>query len=88
MALKRNEDIEAAELDGDLLLFSPKAKKFFVMNPTAAFVWEKLAAVRDEPSLAKAICIEFGGVSEAQALDDIRRIISVMKSLDLLLDAT
>ena len=36
--LRHNPDIEASELNGELLLFNGATNKFFVMNPTAAFV--------------------------------------------------
>jgi hypothetical protein len=42
-SLRQNPEIEKAELKGELLLFNSASNKFFVMNPTASFVWDKLA---------------------------------------------
>ena len=84
--LQRSPNIEAAPMDGELLLFSPVAQKFFVMNPTAAVLWEALEQPCDEQGLAKTLCAEFTGVTHDKALDDVRAAIQNMRDLGLVGD--
>lgn len=78
MKLQRNSTIEASPLDGDLLLFNPTLNKFFLMNPTACFLWNALAEPKDEDTLATELCANFDGVTRERALDDVRGVIQDM----------
>jgi hypothetical protein len=82
--LHQNPEIEASELNGELLLFNGKTNKFFVMNKTAAFVWEKIKQPTDEQALASALCQNFKGLTEGQALEDIKETIKNMRDLGLI----
>ena len=84
MAIRRNPKIEAAPLKDELLLFNGAANKFFVMNASAAFIWERLREPADEETLAAALCESFSGIGREQALADIRQAVRAMIDLGLL----
>jgi PqqD family protein of HPr-rel-A system len=84
--LRQNPEIEKAELKGELLLFNNASNKFFVMNPTAAFVWEKLASPTDEQALATALCASFSQTTKEQALEDVKETLKTMRELGLILE--
>ena len=84
--MRHNPDIEASELNGELLLFNGATNKFFVMNPTAAFVWERTKQRTSEQELAVGLCQSFTGTTEEQALVDVRETLKNMRELGLLLE--
>ena len=84
--MRQNPEIEASELNGELLLFNGTTNKFFVMNKTAAFVWEKIKQPTNEQALASALCQNFKGMTEGQALEDVRETLKNMRDLGLLSD--
>jgi PqqD family protein of HPr-rel-A system len=84
--LRQNPEIEASELNGELLLFDGSTNKFFVMNPTAAFVWERINQPTAERELASALCEHFNGTTEEQALEDVREALKNMRELGLVLE--
>ena len=86
MTLRRNPEIEAAPLKDELLLFNGSANKFFVMNVTAAFLWERLREPAGEEALAEALCASFSGIAAHQALADVRQTVKSMLDLGLLVD--
>ena len=86
MTLRRNPQIEAAPLKDELLLFNGTANKFFVMNFTAAFLWERLREPAGEEALAEALCTSFSGIAADQALADVRQTVKSMLDLGLLVD--
>ena len=84
--MRQNPEIEAAELKGELLLLNSTTNKFFVMNPTAAFIWEKLAEPVDEQQLVSALCERFNGATTEQARADVEETLKNMQELGLVLD--
>lgn len=88
MTLRRNPQVEAAPLKDELLLFNGSANKFFVMNPSAAFLWEALSTPTGEQALAERMCASFSGVGVEQALADVRNTLKTMVDLGLLIDET
>jgi hypothetical protein len=84
--LHQNPDIEASELNGELLLFNGTTNKFFVMNRTAAFVWERIKQLTSEQELAAGLCQSFTGTTEEEALLDVRETLKNMRELGLLLE--
>lgn len=69
---QRNPAIEAAPMQDETILFDPATNTFCMLNGTAAFLWERLAAPCTAEQLAAAVCGSFDGVSEAVAEDDVR----------------
>jgi coenzyme PQQ synthesis protein D (PqqD) len=86
MILRRNPQIEAAPLKDEMLLFNGNANKFFVMNVTAAFLWERLREPADVDALADALCTSFSGIAADRALADVRQAVKSMLDLGLLVD--
>jgi hypothetical protein len=86
MTLRRSPEVEIAPLKDELLLFNGSSNKFFVMNSTAAFLWEQLREPADEEALVAALCSSFSGVTADQALADIRQTVKQMLELCLLMD--
>jgi PqqD family protein of HPr-rel-A system len=84
--LRRNPEIEASELNGELLLFNGATNKFFVMNSTAAFLWEQMKQPTGEEELASALCQHFNGATREQAREDVKETLKNLKELGLLLD--
>ena len=84
--MRQNPEIESSELNGELLLFDGTTNKFFVMNPTAAFVWEKTKQPIDEQEMASALFAHFNGTTKEQALEDVKETLKHMQELGLLLD--
>jgi hypothetical protein len=87
MTLRRNPQVEASPLKDELLLFDAKANKFFVMNASAAFLWEQLSEPAAEEALAEKMQATFHGVGGAQALADVRQTVRSMLELGLLIDS-
>jgi hypothetical protein len=84
--LRQNPDIEAAELKGELLLLNNAASKFYVMNSTASFIWEKLAMPTSEEELTSAVCNKFSNASPDQAREDVNETLKNMREYGLILD--
>jgi hypothetical protein len=84
--LRRNPQVEASPLKDELLLFNGADNKFFVMNASAAFLWEALREPAAEESLAASMVASFSGVGDEQALADVRHTIRTMLDLGLLID--
>lgn len=84
--MRQNPEIEASELNGELLLFDSNTNKFFVMNPTAAFVWERTKQPIDEEAMASAMLAHFNGTTKERVLEDVKETLKHMQELGLLLD--
>ena len=82
--LRRHPDIEEAPLKNELLLFRGSDNKFFVMNSTAAFLWQRLESPAEEEDLAARVCAAFSGVSADQARADVADTIKLMLELNLI----
>ena len=84
---QRNPQIEVAPLKDELLLFNAATNKFFVMNVTAAFLWERLAESAGEEALVGAIRSTFAGISGEQAVEDVKDTVKMMIDLGLLVES-
>lgn len=79
----RNPRIEAAPLNEEAILLDPATSKFFMLNRTSAFIWERLSAPSTADSLAGEICKSFENVTPADALKDVRATLEEMLSMEL-----
>lgn len=84
--MRQNPDIEAAELKGEVLLLNNAASKFYVMNSTASFIWEKLVTPTSEEELASALCSKFPEASPEQARQDVNETLKNMREYGLILE--
>jgi hypothetical protein len=85
--LRQNPGMEASELNGELLLFDGNTNKFFVMNPTAAFVWNRIGEPTPpgDEELASSLCAHFAGATQEQTLQDVKETLKNMVELGLVL---
>jgi hypothetical protein len=81
---KKNPKVEEAPLRDDLLLFNPESAKFFMLNPTMAFVWRRCGELQSYQALAQTLAEEFDGVDGATASADVMTAVRELVSLGLL----
>jgi hypothetical protein len=80
---RRVAGVEAAPLQGESILYDPESKRFFVLNRTAAFVWERLESPAVVEDLAAAVCGAFQAVELEAARSDVRGTLVQMVELGL-----
>jgi len=68
----------------ETILYHPTSQRFCVLNPTAAFVWERLGAPSSAPELASAVLAGFSGVAAADAQRDVAKVLSDLHNLELI----
>jgi Coenzyme PQQ synthesis protein D (PqqD) len=83
--LRRNPKIEEAPLQSELMLFDPTTSKFFVMNPTMAFLWRKCDGDQPLPAIVESLSKEFSGVDAAVAEAELRHAVDELVGLGLLI---
>lgn len=81
---KRNPRMESAPLQEEAILFDPAASKFFVLNRTSSFLWDRLAQPSTVESLAHEVCTRFSEVGSAEALRDVGGVVEQMLALELI----
>ena len=84
---QKNPKVEAAPLNEEAILFDPTSSKFFMLNRTSSFIWERLSAPKTAELLAGELCNSFEDVEMAQALKDVRATLDQMLSMDLVVVA-
>ncbi len=83
-APQRNPVIEEAPLQSELMLFDPGSRRFFVLNPTMAFLWKRCDGERLLSDIAVELCGAFDGVDPPRAQADLNKALDEMRSLGLL----
>jgi hypothetical protein len=83
MLFQKRASIEAAPLQDEALLFHPEDNHFFVLNGTAAFVWEQLPVPSSVEEIAERLCRSYGGVARDEALRDVRGVLDEMVALSI-----
>lgn len=68
----RNDQIEAAPLNEEAILFNPVSTNFFMLNQTSSFIWDNLPTARTVEALADRICAHFAQVTREVALRDVQ----------------
>lgn len=82
---QRNPKIEEAPLQNELMLFDPESSKFFVLNPTMAWVWQHCGDTElDE--MVPAMVESFEGVTPEQASTDLEEALNELRKLGLITD--
>lgn len=79
----RNQSIEAAPLQEELMLFSAATKKFCVLNSSAAHIWARLEQPRTEEELVSSVCEAFDAANRETVEQDVRGVLGQLESLDL-----
>ena len=80
---EQNQEIEAAPLNEEAILFNPTSSKFFMLNSTSAFVWERLSTPATIEGIATAIIDNFSDVTAEDAIADVSTTVEELVSLDL-----
>jgi tRNA A37 threonylcarbamoyltransferase TsaD len=80
---RQNPRIEAAPLDDEAILFDPTASKFFMLNRTSSFVWQRLSTPSSAKTLADELCKHFDSVVPSDVLNDVEHALEQMLSMDL-----
>ncbi|APV48484.1 hypothetical protein BWI17_01545 [Betaproteobacteria bacterium GR16-43] len=78
MRYQQNAAAEAAPLDRGLMVLEPESRRFCALNPTSTLLWSRLAQPATAEQLAEFMVGHFQGVSQADALKDVRAIIDEM----------
>jgi Coenzyme PQQ synthesis protein D (PqqD) len=82
---RAREGVVAAELDGDVTLFDG-TETAFVLNPTAADLWDLLADPRDLPSLVAVLADRYG-TTAAAITADVRTLVDELAARGLVVPA-
>ena len=80
----RNQAIEAAPLNDEAILLDPATSKFFMLNRTSSFIWDRLSTPSTAESLAGAICNSFENVEMSAALEDVQATLNEMQAAGLI----
>ena len=83
LSLKRNPKIEEAPLQGELMLFDPASSKFFVMNPTMAFLWRQCDGRTSLRTMVERLPTAFSGVDRVSAEAELRSALNELIDLGL-----
>lgn len=84
----RNPRIEEAPLQGELMLFDPEGSRFFVLNPTMAFVWRRCDGTQTLAGMLDGLRQEFSEVEPDAATADLRTALGQLCSLGLVVDSS
>ena len=82
---QKNPRVEAAPLNEEAILFDPTGSKFFMLNSTSSFIWERLTSPTTAESLAAEICKSFDNVSPTDALKDVCSALDQMLSMQIVI---
>jgi len=66
---RSTSDVEVAPLEDGSILFDPSSKQFYMLNRSAAMLWEELENESSSDELAGKLCAQFPDLS----MDDARR---------------
>jgi hypothetical protein len=78
----RNSGVEMAPMKDETVLFNPANKKFCVLNPTAALIWNILEEPRTIPEIVAAIREQFDAVDSSRVEEDVRRALNELRLIE------
>ena len=79
----RTPNVEEAPLAGELMLFDPSSSRFFVLNPTMAFIWRHCDGRHTVGAMRDALQQAFSDVGETTAGADIEKALVEIVALGL-----
>ena len=80
----RSGDVEAAPMLEETILYSPAAKRFCMLNPTAAALWEGLAQPATLEQLTDRIRTRFEADAAADVEGDVRAALQHFGELNMI----
>ena len=87
LQVSRNPGADFAPMKNESVLFQPKTNQFCLLNATATFLWSQLDQPRSVSDLADRLCDRFDGVTTAEALRDVEKLVEELRSLDCLISS-
>src|SRR5262245_48408355 len=82
-APKARADISTYPLDNDLVLYDTMSREGFILNSTAAKVWQLADGSRTPAAMARAMAKDYG-VEYKSALGDVRELLTALDGAGLL----
>jgi hypothetical protein len=79
----RKPNVEEAPLAGELMLFDPASSRFFVLNPTMAFIWRRCDGHHTVGAMLDALQHEFDHVEATTASTDLEKALVEIVALGL-----
>jgi hypothetical protein len=77
---RRSPSAESAPLQAETIVYDSGAKRFCMLNPTAAFMWDHLNEPRTVQELAEAVRSSFAVADTACVEDDVRAVLAQFAS--------
>ena len=74
--------VSSYSLDDELVIYTPTDGQAYVLNRTAARIWQLCDGTRTDRAMAREIAVAFGE-DEAQILADVRELIEGLTSAGL-----
>ena len=75
-------DVSAYPLDDEIVIYTPADGQAFVLNPTAARIWELCDGTRTDVDMAREIAAAYGQ-DDAEVLADVRELIEGLRAAGL-----
>ncbi len=76
-------ETSAFPLDDELVVYDADSGRSYVLNPTAACIWELCDGLHSLPAIAQQLCVAFA-IPYERALDDVRELIDDFHAAGLL----
>lgn len=73
---QQSPGIELEQMGGETVLLNVGTSRFCLLNPTAAFLWERLKQPATKNHLVSEICQSFSGGAAESVLEDVEKVIS------------
>ena len=80
---RRREGLYERELPGELILYDPECDRAFLLNQTAAAVWDLCDGATSVEQMAREISASFS-ISQERALEDARTTVANLEREGLL----
>jgi hypothetical protein len=80
---QRGSTVEAAPLQDEALLFHPEVNRFYVLNGTASYIWDRLKEPASAEEIAEQICRTYAGVAQPEALRDVEGVLQQMVAMSV-----
>jgi PqqD family protein of HPr-rel-A system len=78
---RQADDVETAPMRDETLLYSPASNKFYVLNETAAFLWDVLQVPCSEDLLLEKLCASFEVEDVTVATEEVRQTLQQFSEL-------
>ena len=76
----RAAGVETAPMKDEMVLFNSANNAFCVLNPTAAFIWERLANPQSVEALCLALAASYANVPDGAVEDDVSKTLQELQN--------